>query len=208
MRSPSDRSHRSLRSLRLRALLAGGLVLGLGGTLTLASWTDEEYSGAEFTASTFALVSRALDDTTSPEFVPHDSVGGAAVMRFDQSPHTMSPGSQHMGRVEIALSADSTVGGTVDLTGIDNTNPEMAGYMEYRAVSVGPGVSCASATYPSTWTSATSDQAPFTPFAVTVGDPLATYTRVCTQVRLVTGAPSSLQGQSNTLTWIFTGTSD
>jgi predicted ribosomally synthesized peptide with SipW-like signal peptide len=42
-------------SVKVRAALAGGLVLGLAAGLTVASWTDAERVGATFTASTFNL---------------------------------------------------------------------------------------------------------------------------------------------------------
>lgn len=55
---PGSRQHTSPRaSLRVRAALAGGLVLGVSAGLTVASWTDAEYTSATFTASTFGMQS-------------------------------------------------------------------------------------------------------------------------------------------------------
>ncbi|MGE3194019.1 MAG: SipW-dependent-type signal peptide-containing protein, partial [Microbacteriaceae bacterium] len=44
-------------SLRVRAALAGGLVLGVSAGLTVASWTDAEYTSSTFTASAFGMQS-------------------------------------------------------------------------------------------------------------------------------------------------------
>ena len=46
-------TERGTALLRVRALLAGALVLGLGGSVTLASWTDTEYAAGSFGASSF-----------------------------------------------------------------------------------------------------------------------------------------------------------
>jgi predicted ribosomally synthesized peptide with SipW-like signal peptide len=53
----SVESRRPRASLRVRAALAGGLVLGVSAGLTVASWTDAEYTSASFTASSFGMQS-------------------------------------------------------------------------------------------------------------------------------------------------------
>ena len=54
---------------RVRAVLAGALVLGVGASVTLASWSDSEYAAGTFTASTFRLesstVANVWKDSTS-----------------------------------------------------------------------------------------------------------------------------------------------
>jgi predicted ribosomally synthesized peptide with SipW-like signal peptide len=57
--------------LRARALLAGGLVLGLGATVTAASWNDSEYATATLSTSTFNTESNVnalgyVDAPTAP----------------------------------------------------------------------------------------------------------------------------------------------
>ncbi|MDR2320511.1 MAG: SipW-dependent-type signal peptide-containing protein, partial [Microbacterium sp.] len=47
---------RGLALRRIRAVLAGGLVLGVGATVTLASWNDGEYATGTSTAGTFDVV--------------------------------------------------------------------------------------------------------------------------------------------------------
>ncbi|SFH86076.1 hypothetical protein E3O11_09355 [Cryobacterium levicorallinum] len=47
---------RQKRNRRIRAVLAGGLVLGLGAAVTLAAWNDSEFARGSFAASGFNLV--------------------------------------------------------------------------------------------------------------------------------------------------------
>lgn len=49
------RDARRLRSRRIRAILAGGLVFGLGATATLAAWNDSEFGSGTFTAGSFGI---------------------------------------------------------------------------------------------------------------------------------------------------------
>jgi predicted ribosomally synthesized peptide with SipW-like signal peptide len=52
------------RSIRLRAILSVGMVLGLGAVGTLAAWTDESTATATFSAGTLDLKLRTLPDGT------------------------------------------------------------------------------------------------------------------------------------------------
>lgn len=69
---PSHRAgSKRVRALRLRAVLAGGLVLGVGTAVTLASWTDNEFATGSFTSSVFDTQSSVngsayADNNTSP----------------------------------------------------------------------------------------------------------------------------------------------
>src|SRR5690606_31735774 len=55
--------HRRRRSRMIRALLAGGLVLGVGTAVTLAAWNDSEFASGTFRAGTFDLEG-STDGTT------------------------------------------------------------------------------------------------------------------------------------------------
>ena len=45
---------------RTRAVLAGAVVLGIGASITLASWTDDEFASGSFTASKFVPENKTL----------------------------------------------------------------------------------------------------------------------------------------------------
>src|SRR5690606_23874046 len=55
MSTTTTSARRSGTSRKVRALLAGGVVLGIGAAATLAAWNDSEYAGATFTAGSFNL---------------------------------------------------------------------------------------------------------------------------------------------------------
>ncbi|GAA2009416.1 hypothetical protein [Brevibacterium samyangense] len=183
--------------LRLRALLAGGLVHGSGAGLTLASWPDSEYSQGNFQASVFAV-----EGNTGSGWAQHDSAGSAATMSFTNRSQ-MSPNSNAYGYIDLRTTSGSTIGGTVTLSSIANTNATMAAQMEYRLVVTTTTTTCSSASYPSTWTAMTASASISAPLDMAA----RTTQRVCANVRIKPDAPSSLQGATNTTTWTFTGTS-
>lgn len=103
------RENRQQRSRRVRAVLAGGLVFGVGAAATLASWTDQEVATATITAGTFAIESRT-------------NLGA-----FEDSPHTpaltlplgatgLYPGEKRAAWIQIQNKG--SVPGTVSLSGV------------------------------------------------------------------------------------------
>lgn len=62
----ANTSARGLRSRRARAILAGGLVLGVGAAITLAAWNDSEFATGTFTSGQFNLVG-SIDGATFTE---------------------------------------------------------------------------------------------------------------------------------------------
>jgi predicted ribosomally synthesized peptide with SipW-like signal peptide len=104
-----ERAPRHWLSVRLRVLLAGGLVLGMGAMMTLASWHDADLSTGSFAASTFATESNVngagyATNTASPG--PTVTFAGAG----------FTPGVSRYLSVLIRTTATS-VGGTVMLGG-------------------------------------------------------------------------------------------
>ena len=69
----------SARSVRLRALLASGMVLGLGAVGTLAAWTDESTATATFTAGTLDLKLKMMPDGTLADSVVMTSLDVTAM---------------------------------------------------------------------------------------------------------------------------------
>ena len=59
-----DTAKRRRRSRMIRAILAGGLVLGVGAAVTLAAWNDSEFVTGTFTAGTFNMQGSTTDGTT------------------------------------------------------------------------------------------------------------------------------------------------
>ncbi|MFF1571253.1 SipW-dependent-type signal peptide-containing protein [Leifsonia sp. NPDC058292] len=208
VRSPSSRR---IRALRLRAILAGGLVLGVGATMTLAAWTDNEFATGSFTSSVF--------DTQS-------SVNGAAYADNNVSPGPtvslsgpFAPGVSAYLPVLIRTKTNS-VAGTVVLNGatLGGTDAATLGAaLVYRVVRTTG--TCAASAFTGTPTfvvGAAGTQRALTAGQETgVSNALAAATSAapgaatgfCFEVTLPAGAANTLQGKTATATWQFVATS-
>lgn len=205
---------RSSKSARVRALLAGGLVLGIGiPATTLAAWTDSEYLTTSVGTSRFDLESRSA---SAPTFASHVNAAGALALGM---PGGFSPGASRFAYADFRTSTDSTVGGTVQLTGqtitVTSGAAFTAGDLSYRIASVAATASCDATTMAAatTWLGSTAGaftaigQVGTTNLTVPVAAAAATPVRLCVEARLSASAPSSYQGRSFDLAWVFTGTS-
>jgi predicted ribosomally synthesized peptide with SipW-like signal peptide len=114
----------------VRAALAGGLVLGLGAGLTVASWSDAEYVTGTFTASAFDLQTNVQSGgwtTANPvTAVPVPLTG-------------LYPGSPSYVSLKVKTTAGSTAG-TVSLSAAANTTA-LAAVLQYRVVKTAIGCS-------------------------------------------------------------------
>ncbi|GAA2028179.1 hypothetical protein GCM10009720_04950 [Yaniella flava] len=93
-------------SRKVKALLAGGLVLGVGAAVTLAAWTDQEWAEGIFSTGSFNIESSvsgeegSFNDHTPEEdgvaaltfelagadnMAPDDTVSAPFVLRLDES---------------------------------------------------------------------------------------------------------------------------
>ncbi|WP_349828827.1 SipW-dependent-type signal peptide-containing protein [Brevibacterium litoralis] len=121
-----------LKSRRVRALLAGGLVLGVGGTVVLAAWTDSEFAEATFTAGSFNL--EGSDDGTT--YADQDTVDNALGLTFtddlggadlvgNMAPDDVVYASYflRLAAYFLRLAAGTTVDAEVTPVGITGTDP-------------------------------------------------------------------------------------
>lgn len=194
-------------------MLAGGLVLGIGATATVASWNDSEHASATFTSSTF--------DTES-------SVQGAAYADNSASPGPvvtfsgagLSPGTSRYLSVNIRSKANS-LAGTAALSGAEVSGADAAtlgAALRYRVVR--GNASCAAAAFTAAanyvvGTSAVSraltgaqEAGVSNVLAAAPGTGPGAATGFCFEVTLPAGAPNSLQGKAAVATWLFTATSE
>jgi len=86
---------------RVRALLAGGLVLGVGAAVTLAAWNDSEFAQGTFTAGSFNL--EGSTDGTS--FAEHADAATPATLGFTVDPTNLSPGDSVTAPFAVRLDA-------------------------------------------------------------------------------------------------------
>lgn len=115
--------HQRLKRRRIKAILAGGLVFGVGAAATVAAWTDTESAGGSFEAGTFKI-DLAVDKEWS----------SAREMTFKAT--GMYPGSTVYAPAYVRTTSDTTMKGqiTVAGTGVAGGSNTIAGNLVYRAV--------------------------------------------------------------------------
>jgi predicted ribosomally synthesized peptide with SipW-like signal peptide len=197
------REAKRIRSRRIRAVLAGGLVLGIGATATLAAWNDNEYSGATFTAGRFDIVG-ATDGTT---FSSHPTSTSPAALTFTLAPTAMAPGNVTYALFSVKT-ANPSVAGNLQLTAGTPTGTGLATYLTYGVKTIA-GTTCNGTTYAAGTTvvadgSALTANGAATQALTANGGAQINY---CIAVTLPTTAANAAQGLTMTQTWQFAGTS-
>lgn len=104
---------------KVRAVLAGGLVLGIGAAVTLAAWNDSEFAQGTFTSGGFNLVGSA----DGLNYSDHETAVKAASLDFSVAAGNLAPGDSVDAPFAIRLAAGSTVNAGVLLnTTVVNPN--------------------------------------------------------------------------------------
>lgn len=203
-------TERSARSRKLRAVLAGGLVLGIGGAVTLAAWNDSEFASGLFSSGEFNLQG-SIDNTA---YTDHASSDGAAALEFSVPVDNMSPGDVVAAPFWVRLDESTTSPATLDLvslTGTDTTGSNTA-ELGYDVHALGADATCdetATGTVVGSGDTLVTDEdvaGATVPLATgaTEGDP-GEATQLCF---VVTASESLAQGGETTAVWQFTATSD
>ena len=192
-----------IRSHRIRAVLAGGLVLGIGATATLAAWNDAEFGAATFTAGRFDLLG-ATDGVT---YSSHATTGAAAALNFQLPPTAMAPGTTTYALFSVKTASPS-VAGVLQLTAGTPGGTGLASSLTYGVRTVS-GTTCSAATYAGGTAVVADGSALTTSGASTqaVAANGASTVNYCFAVTLPTTAPNTAQGLTMTQTWQIQGTS-
>lgn len=218
---------RRIRLLRIRALLAGGLVLGTGATSTLASWNDAEYATATFTAGRFDIVGSATG--TAGTFGQHAAADPAAALTFtiasSGSISAMVPGDTAYALYSVrttALPADSaipgavnSVKGTVQLTADPGNSAAgtLGQFLTYRVRAIA-GTSCTSTTFASGTPilPTAGNQETDVPLSTSAGQTQAlaaaggNQVNYCFAITLPAATPNAAQGTALIAKWTFVAT--
>lgn len=189
---------------KVAAVLAGGLVLGVGAAVTMAAWTDSQYATATFTSGTFALESSVDGNNWK-----NHTVNTPALISMGTS--AMSPGTSGFGYLDVRTTKASTLGGKAVLlpaTASAESDTGMIAALEMRAKVIGAGQICndsALAGVPYQAATAEPNASGDLKLATgTAGIPV----RFCLEVRMKTaGVPNSVQGKTAVLVWTVNGTS-
>lgn len=203
--------------LRVRALLAGALVLGLGGSVTLASWTDSDFATSSFGASVFQTESNVTKPYDASGAWSANDVPPGAAMVFNAD--SMSPGTTVYAPFAIRTRPNSVAGevvlGAPSVASSAMGDAELGAALRYRVIR---SATCEASSFTGSpaFVVGADGAKPFTvgqaagvvnslqaATATLPGEP----TQFCFEVTLPAGASNALQGQTATATWQFTATS-
>lgn len=192
-----------------RALLAGGMVLGIGAAVTLAAWTDSEFAEGLFTAGSFNL--EGSDDGVA--YAEHDTEAGALQLSFSGLFDNLAPGDTAYAAHWLRLDAASTTDGTltpagVVATDVTGTNADAVGYTITEVT--GGDCEAGTATGPVVATGATlNDQTGATALALVSNGAGTAGTAVPLCFEVTAGAEGDFeQGGETSAVWQFTAESE
>jgi predicted ribosomally synthesized peptide with SipW-like signal peptide len=194
---------RGRRLTRLRAVLAGGLVLGVGATATLAAWTDEEHSAGSFKAGTFSIVG----STNGTDFSDHPAASGAS-LAFSLPAAAMVPGTTVYALYSVKTVSDS-VAGSVKLIADDANGTGLGEHLTYGVNAI-QGTTCNADAFAegdpvvSAGRELTTDSSNSLELAAAGALPI----NYCFAVTLPADASSDAQGAALTARWTFAATTD
>ncbi|QZQ53628.1 SipW-dependent-type signal peptide-containing protein (plasmid) [Curtobacterium sp. TC1] len=107
------RSGRRNKKKTILAVLAGGLVLGVGAVVTLAAWQDDEFAHGTFTSSgDFQLLGQV---DAAEGFTDHATSPGGE-LSFDLNASSLAPNMVSYSPYGVELAAGTTVPATVTVT--------------------------------------------------------------------------------------------
>ncbi len=202
--SSTTTADRRGRRRKFAAILAGGLVVGVGTMATLASWNDAEYASGSFTAGRFNLQG-SIDQAA---FSEHASAGAAAALTFTAPVTALTPGDVVYAPYALRLDNTTTNGGTVAVTpGASTGTVTNVTYTLFTTATAG----CSAASTPVTTVvaSGTNLGAVGTPLTFAVAKPVLPAVGATTYLCFkVTAGAGLAQGQTGTASWVFTATSN
>ena len=193
------------RWLRLRALLAGGLVLGVGGAVTLAAWNDSEYASSTVTASTFGIEGSA----NGGPFAEHATADGAAQLVFDPALPLLSPGQDGFLQFSVRTTTDATAGGAVSVqTPTLQGSAELQGALEYAVRVMPDGSGCDAALFEGAGAdvivpNGTALDATVPENASELAPEAGNAVHYCVRISMIADAGNEVQGETLTATWQF-----
>lgn len=198
---------------KVLAVLAGGLVLGVGVAVTLAAWNDSEFANGTFTAGSFNLEG----STDGTAYADHNVDDGdtAATLAFTLPAGVvgnMAPDDVVYAGFWVRLAAGTTTGADLvaDGTTADAAASSNSDHLSYAIYQLAPGATCnaASAVGTPIATGATLDaQTGVTTVALSEGATAAT-PGTAVQLCFAVTADAALEPSLVTnATWKFTATS-
>lgn len=127
-------------SKKFKAILAGGVVLGVGAAVTLAAWTDQEWASGAFTAGTFDIES-SVDGKDFKDHNPDED--GVAELDFNLQPKNLSPNQTVAAPFVLRVDNETTLSAEVELVEAtsDKNNPNFK-HLTYGIIEVPNASAC------------------------------------------------------------------
>ena len=197
-------STRRMAPRRIKAILAGGLVLGLGAAVTLAAWNDSEFANGSFSAGRFNLEGSATNGTT---FTEHATSGAAAPLTFTVSPADLSPGSIIYAPFAVRLDSTTTNNAVVTIAATSTGTMTGLTYKLIQAATWGCSVSTVATATPIPALTALGTAPAGATFPLAKGVAAGTAGDAAFLCLVVT-AGAVTQGQTGTATWEFNAASN
>ncbi len=175
---------------KAKAILAGGLVLGVGAAITLAAWTDTEWAKSTFGSGAFGIEG-SVDGGTN--YDDHATEPNAAPLSFSVPAQKLSPNDTVYAGFAVRLISTSTNQANVAVTQNDASKiPNTTATYKYTT-----SATCDAAEYDA----GTSTNENGASFALTSP---STPVYLCFKVA---AASNLAQGQTGSISWTFTATS-
>lgn len=201
----ADLQNQQDRKRKRKALLAGGVVLGLGAAVTLAAWSDDVFASGDFATGSFELQGSTTGEAESFQSYPE---AGPASVTFALAPNDLAPGD--VVYAPFHLGVNGTREASVELTAVTGTDASTLN--EKLSYEIFQTDTCSETTTGTANFSGTVDATVETNDAVTA--PMLSATATGVPLCIVVTAEAAADGQeedfpqgaTTTVTWQFTGT--
>ena len=190
------------RGRKVAAILAGGLVLGVGTMATLASWNDSEFASATFTTGKFNLQG-SVNGTTFSD----NAAGPGAALAFSTPFNNLTPTDVVYAPFAVRLAADTTNDATVTITATSTGSVNNLTYQLVKTNAIGCDAAAVAAGTPLVASSAGGAATGAVTFDLTKGSPVTSAGATAFLCFKVTAGAGLTQGQTGTGTWQFQATS-
>lgn len=143
------------RARKRKAILAGGVVLGLGAAVTLAAWSDDVFANGTFNTGSFELegnlTTTDVDSSAVVTQYQKYDVSPSGTLQFKQvlTEVTLQPNEEVFAPISLRLSPTTTDDGKYVLTGVTFGTPadaDLASKLNYRVITGSTAALCDSQT--------------------------------------------------------------
>ncbi|UPW03055.1 SipW-dependent-type signal peptide-containing protein [Rhodococcus pyridinivorans] len=189
---------------KIRAVLASGLVLGVGAAVTLAAWSDTVWGSSEFGTggSSFNIQGSFDGGSTWAEYLTADAAG---TMTFTQQANALVPAEpvyQLVGLQEV----EGNFGADITVTKTNADTSALANLVTVRVAELGTGAAAPACGAGAPFGAGTTIGAASTQvLSTTVG--AGDYRWLCFSAELAANAPATAAVTSAPILWEFAATS-